>query len=136
MKAPRDRRTPVVCKGQLMPKILVVDDEPIIAVTIADWLDDLGHEVVGPAADVVNALALAEQPLDAAILDISLGQETTLAVASRLTERGVPFAVATGHDHSSINPVFAERILLPKPFGFETFRHVVAQLLQGQGGAG
>lgn len=114
-----------------MPNILVVDDEPIIAVTIADWLDDLGHVVVGPAADVPNALALAEQPLDAAILDISLGRETTRAVALRLAERGVPFAVATGHDAGSIDAAFAQRPLLSKPFGFETFRKVVDRLLRG-----
>ena len=113
-----------------MARILVVDDETIIAVTIADWLDDLGHVVVGPAADVPNALGLAEQPLDAAILDITLGRETTRAVALRLTERGVPFAVATGHDAASIDAAFAQRPLLPKPFGFEKFRQVVDQLLQ------
>jgi CheY-like chemotaxis protein len=118
-----------------MPKILVVDDEPIIAVTIAEWLDDLGHVVVGPAADVPNALRLAEQPLDAAILDISLGRETTRAVALRLAERGVPFAVATGHDAASIDPVFAQRPLLPKPFGFEMFRQVVDRLLRDAGSA-
>jgi CheY-like chemotaxis protein len=117
-------------EGHLMAQILVVDDEPIIAVTVADWLDDLGHSVIGPASSLPAALALAEQPLDAAILDISLGAEKTVAVAQRLIDRGAPFAVATGHDPADIDAVFAKGILLPKPFGFETFRNVVERLLQ------
>ena len=113
-----------------MAQILVVDDETIIAVTVADWLDDLGHSVVGPVADLPAALALAEQPLDAAILDVSLGAATTVSVARRLAERGVPFAVCTGHDSGSIDAVFGQGLLLPKPFGFETFRQAVERLLQ------
>ena len=115
-----------------MAQILVVDDEPIIAMTVADWLADLGHGVVGPASDLAEALALCEAPLDAAILDVSLGAVTTEAVAARLTARGAPFAVASGHDAASLHPAFAPGVPLPKPFGFETFRRVVAQLLPPQ----
>jgi CheY-like chemotaxis protein len=111
-----------------MAQILVVDDEPIIAVTIADWLDDLGHTVVGPVADLSTALALVEQPLDAAILDISLGSDTTVSVARRLTVLGVPFVVASGHDPAMMDAAFANGVFLPKPFGFESFRRVVERV--------
>ncbi len=114
-----------------MAQILVVDDEPIIAMTIADWLDDLGHSVVGPVADLPTALALVEQPLDAAILDISLGMDTTVSVARRLAELGAPFVVATGHDPAMMDPAFATGLFLAKPFGFESFRRVVERLLSG-----
>ena len=112
-----------------MARILVVDDEPIIAMTVGDWLADLGHTVLGPATDLTTALALAEQAVDAVILDISLGAQTTVALARRLAERGIPFAVASGHDATTADPAFAAGLPLPKPFGFETFRHVVERLL-------
>ena len=112
-----------------MAKILVVDDEPLIAMTMADWLSDLGHEVEGPVGDLAQALTLAESTLDAAILDVSLGARTTEALAARLVARGAPFAVVTGHDGADLSPVFAQGRLLPKPFGFETFRRMVEALL-------
>src|SRR4051812_21412253 len=115
-----------------MANILVVDDEPIIAMTMGDWLADLGHSVLGPATDYASALAFAEQALDAAILDISLGTHTTIGVAHRLNERGVPFAVASGHDAQSMDEAFAKGLLIPKPFGFEAFRRVVERMLSLQ----
>ena len=120
-------------EGMDMANILVVDDEPIIAMTMSDWLSDLGHDVIGPAGDLDEALALAlgETALDAAILDVSLGARTTEALAARLRERGVPFAVASGHDAASLSAVFTHGRLLPKPFGFETFRRTVEALLDG-----
>jgi len=113
-----------------MAKILVVDDEPIIAMTMADWLSDLGHEVVGPASDLAEALPLCDGPFDAAVLDVSLGSRTTEEIAARLTERDVPFAVASGHDAGSLHPSFARGLPLPKPFGFEMFRLTVEKLLR------
>lgn len=112
-----------------MARILVVDDEPIIAMTVADWLDDLGHVPLGPAGDLKNAIALAEQSIDAVILDVSLGAETTAELAERLAERGVPFAVASGHDAEGLGAAFARGLPLPKPFLFETLRHAVETLL-------
>jgi CheY-like chemotaxis protein len=112
-----------------MANILVVDDEPIIAMTMSDWLADLGHNVLGPAADCASAAAFAEQDLDAAILDVSLGTQTTTGIARRLVERGVPFAVASGHDAQTMDPAFASGLPMPKPFGFEAFRRVVERML-------
>lgn len=115
-----------------MARFLVVDDEPIIAMTIGDWLADLGHTVLGPAADLATALALAEEDLDGAILDISLGRHTTVSLAVRLIDRGVPFAVASGHAPETINAAFAQGLILSKPFGFESFRCIVERLLQSK----
>lgn len=121
-------------QGLFMASILVVDDEPIIAMTMGDWLADLGHQVLGPATDYAGALAFAEQALDAAILDVSLGAQTTIAIARRLSDRGVPFAVASGHDAQTMDPAFSTGLLLPKPFGFEAFRRIVERLLSPRGG--
>ena len=116
-----------------MAHILVVDDEPLIAIAMAEWLADLGHEVVGPVGDLAAALALAETAIEAAILDISLGPDRTFAVARRLRERGVPYAVASGHDVENLDDAFAGAVRLAKPFGFESFRLAIELLLAKPG---
>ena len=117
-------------KDSRMARFLVVDDEPIIAMMMADWLADLGHTVLGPAADLADALTLAEQDIDAAIIDISLGAETTVALALRLSARGLPFAVVSGHAPEAMNAAFAAGLILSKPFGYESFRGLVERLLR------
>ncbi len=113
-----------------MARILIVDDEPLIAMMAEDWLDELGHAAVGPAHDLNSALALADGDLDAAILDLTLGGEESYPVATRLRELGVPFAFATGHGRDYLKPDFRDAPQLPKPFEFETFRLIVEALTQ------
>ncbi len=84
-----------------MSRILVVDDEPMISMLLADWLDELGHETLGPSHDAASALALIEaSPPDAAIVDVSLGAESGYRVAECLAKRNIPFVFATGHTKS------------------------------------
>ena len=113
-----------------MARILIVDDEPLIAMLAQDWLEDLGHETIGPAHDLKTALALAEQPMDAAILDVTLGADNSYEVARQLRAMDIPFAFATGHAPGRVGGEFASALTLPKPFSFETFRGVVAELVQ------
>ncbi len=113
-----------------MSRILIVDDEPLIAMLAQDWLDDLGHQTIGPAYDLSTALNLANESLDAAILDLSLGRDKSYDVARRLRGRGIPFAFATGHAPEAPGSEFEDALTLPKPFSFETFRSVVAELVR------
>lgn len=113
-----------------MPRILVLDDEPLIALLVEGWLDELGCEVVGPAGTVEAGLELAESGgLDAAILDVKLGDGNSYAVARFLMERGVPFAFATGKGDLGDEPEFDNPLLLMKPFDFEGVKGVVQKLL-------
>ena len=83
-------------------KILVVEDEYLIAADLAATLEDVGVAVVGPAGSVAQALELVEDAggeLDAAVLDVNLGGERVYPVADALAARGVPFVFATGYDH-------------------------------------
>jgi CheY-like chemotaxis protein len=123
-----------VGEAKFMARILVIDDEPLIAMAVSDWLADLGHEVVGPAVDLASALALVEQPIDAAILDVTLGKDDSTPVAQRLIDKRIPFAVASGHEVQTLKEPFASGLALPKPFGFENFRQVVEQLVVGKRG--
>lgn len=107
--------------------ILVVDDEPIIAMMVCDWLEEMGCAVVGPVANVASALALLTRaPVDGAILDVTLGSENCYAIAEVLSQRTVPFAFATGHGADSIDAKFVGTPILAKPYGFDDVRRIVS----------
>jgi DNA-binding response OmpR family regulator len=113
-----------------VPRILVVDDEPLISMLVEDWLDELGCEVVGPARTVADGLALADgTELDGAILDVNLGGHNCYPLANALRARGVPLAFATGDAGLDEGEGFKNPILLPKPFDFEAVKSTVAALL-------
>ncbi len=79
-------------------RILVVEDEAIIAGMIEDMLSELGAIVVGPAGTLAKAIELAgNEPIDAAMLDVNIRSERVDTVAKALRGRGVPFVLATGY---------------------------------------
>lgn len=84
-------------------RILVVEDEPLLAMLLEESLAELGHEIAGSAATVEQALDTLEsgsegQNVEFGVLDFSLGHDTTaLPVALRLRERGIPFMYMSGH---------------------------------------
>jgi CheY-like chemotaxis protein len=79
-------------------RVLVVEDEPVVAMCLEDILGTLGCITVGPASRLAEGLALAQRGgLDAAILDINLGGERSTAIAEVLRSGGVPFAFASGY---------------------------------------
>ena len=88
-----------------------------VAMLLEDMLQDLGYEVVGPAARLAAALALAEgEALDGAILDVNLAGEPSYPVAEALGRRGVPFLFLTGYGSAGVEPAFRDRPVLQKPF--------------------
>jgi CheY-like chemotaxis protein len=79
-------------------RVLVVEDEPVVAMCLEDILEGLGCITIGPASRLTEGLALAEAGgLDAAILDINLGGERSNAIAETLLGQAVPFAFASGY---------------------------------------
>ena len=79
-------------------RILVVEDESVVAFMLRELLTDRGVQVIGPAATVAAALELAESAeLDAALLDVNLNGERSLPVAQALNRRGIPYVLATGY---------------------------------------
>ena len=99
-------------------RVLVVEDEALVAMLIEDMLIDLGYDVIGPAANCAQALAILEKqgPPDAAILDVNLGGESVYPVAEALKERNVPFLFSTGYGDSAILDRFQQIEKLSKPF--------------------
>jgi DNA-binding response OmpR family regulator len=81
-------------------KILVVEDEAIVAMDLAQILEDAGATVLGPALSLDQADALADaEEIAAAILDVRLGRQNVFSVAGKLAARGVPLIFHTGHGH-------------------------------------
>ena len=98
-------------------RVLVVEDEALVAMLVEDALLDAGASVIGPAATVAEALALLERETpDAAVLDLNLAGETSTPVADALAARGVPFVVATGYGADGLPPGHASVPVLAKPY--------------------
>jgi CheY-like chemotaxis protein len=98
-------------------RLLVAEDDYMIAGELADALRDLGAEIVGPAQSLERALALAQDvsELDGAILDINLRNEHVYPVVDLLQPRGIPVVFATGYDQSAIPHRYAAIPRLQKP---------------------
>jgi CheY-like chemotaxis protein len=112
------------------PSILVVDDEPLIAMLIADWLGELGCKVVGPVSRVSEALSHIEATaLDAVLLDVTLGAGDSFSVAELARGKGIPIAFLTGRTAADLPEQFRNAHLLAKPFEFERFERLIAELL-------
>lgn len=97
-------------------RILVVEDEALVALAVAEAINELGFSVVGPFSNVTSAMPAIEQSdADAAILDVNLGGELVYPLAEMLTMRGVPFVFVTGYGAESIDRQFSHVPILQKP---------------------
>lgn len=98
-------------------KVLVVEDEALVAMLVEDALLDAGFQVLGPAATVEEALSLlnGERP-DAVVLGLNLAGETSTPVADLLASRGIPYVIATGYGASGLPPGHQQAMVLAKPY--------------------
>lgn len=112
-------------------RVLVVEDEPLIAMEFAEVLEDAGFEIVGPASSAGEALALLEQSgCDAAVLDVNLGGETSESVARALVETGASFVVVSGYVREQLPPVLRDAPLIGKPLRPEALVAEVTRCLR------
>lgn len=110
-------------------RLLVVEDEALVAMLIEDLLRDLGCTVIGPVGSVVRALdLLRREALDGALLDVNLGDgEWSYPVADALAARGVPFVFLTGYGQGDVNPRHAATGVLQKPLAPATLARVLGE---------
>lgn len=102
-------------------RILLVEDEALIALDEEQLLSSAGFEVVGPMPSVASALKSIEQRLpDGAVLDITLGDTTIFPVADALAGCGIPFLIVTGHSREVLPLRFRDRPRVAKPYLPET----------------
>jgi len=98
-------------------RVLIVEDEYFLADDMAQALEKLGAQVVGPVQTTDKALAvLTDEPVDAAVLDINLKGETVFPLADALRDKGVPFVFATGYDAHSVPDAYRDVPRWEKPF--------------------
>ncbi|MEO9190720.1 MAG: response regulator [Acetobacteraceae bacterium] len=99
-------------------RILVVEDESIIAMLLEDMLEGFGCAVVGPIAGIEAAIAEVRQDrLDGVLLDMNVHGESTVPVAEELAGRAIPFLLVTGYgDRDNDPPVIRAAPRLKKPF--------------------
>ncbi|MGE5563477.1 MAG: response regulator [Bacillota bacterium] len=116
-------------------RVLVVEDEAIIALAIEDMLIELGCQIVGPALSVDAAARLASgEALDAAVLDINLRGETSRPVAEILRGRDVPFCFSTGYESADVPDGFESVPLLRKPYTSDSLGAMLRMLLSAERG--
>jgi CheY-like chemotaxis protein len=114
-------------------RILVVEDEALIAGQIESLLVAQGCLVSGPVPGLDGALALARsEPLDAAILDVNLSGSQSEAVADALHERAIPLIVLTGYADSGLSAAFHGAPVVAKPFDEEALLNILAHEISGR----
>ena len=110
-------------------RLLVVEDDPVIAMVIEDILRDMGHEVFINLTLAHALLELETHEVDAVLLDMHLRGESARPMVLALVERKLPFAVLSGSDQSALQREFPQIRLLPKPFGKAQLERAVRELL-------
>jgi len=98
-------------------RILLIEDECLIAMMVEDILTDLGCEVIGPATCIEEALTIVRtETFDAAIVDVNLNGQKSFPVADALAARGVPWIFSTGHDKKPLKDLYPNSMVVRKPF--------------------
>ena len=114
--------------------VLLVEDETMIRMMIADMVEELGHRVAAEAGDIRSATELARTAtFDLAILDVNLQGVMSFPVAEILTARQIPFIVASGYGSNVNSDRHGQHLVLQKPFTIDTLHSAIAQTMQAQG---
>ena len=112
-------------------RVLLVEDEPLVSMMLADMLSAFGHKVDGPYSRFSDAmLAAKSNNLQAGILDVNLGGEKTYAVADILANRKIPFAFVTGYGPDTIVSEFSHAPVLQKPIEAAKLHALLQQIVR------
>ena len=110
--------------------ILIVEDEPLIAMMLEDFLESMGHRISGTCDTVGQALEEAERGgFDLAILDVNLKGESVWPVATALRQKGTPFVLASGGHVEPPPPEFKNAPMIEKPFTIDRVTPVIEAAL-------
>lgn len=101
-------------------RILIVEDNPYIAIALEEMLSEQGLVIAGVAGALDDALLLAASAsLDIALLDVNIGDRRIDPVAEALVARGKPFVFTTGYGRAGLPEAFLDRPVVEKPFSIE-----------------
>lgn len=112
-------------------RVLVVEDESLVAMLLETILEDMGCTPVGPASTVEEGLAMAEdpEPLDAALLDVNVAGQQVFPIADALTARGVPFVFSTGYGQGGLPDAWRGHPTVQKPFTEASMREALMKAM-------
>ena len=119
-------RGPASLKGA---KVLIVEDAVLLALELETGLSEAGAAVIGPAYELEEAMALLDQPIDAAVLDANLNGHSVAPVAEALHQRQIPFVFATGYGETGGAPFGYNAPVIRKPYDVTQVSAAVAELL-------
>ena len=115
-------------------RVLIVEDETLVALLLEDMLADIGCTVIGSASTVNGALETLRQTAPGAVvLDINLGGEKSYPVAEALAQSGVPFVFATGYGDDRLKDPWQQRPVIQKPFGQDQLKQALATAVKAAG---
>lgn len=98
-------------------RVLLVEDESLVALMIEDMIEDIGAVGIGTASTIDEALATLQSARpDIAVLDINVGGNTVFPVCERLAELGIPFVFSTGYGQHGVPPQWSASPVLQKPY--------------------
>lgn len=111
-------------------RILILEDETIIAMSLEDMVTDFGCKVVGTFARVADAVARIKiGDIDCALLDVNLHGETSYPAADALAAQNVPFLFLTGYGKSGLEVAYRDRPALSKPFDETVLQRALSSLI-------
>ncbi|WP_230974864.1 response regulator [Brevundimonas vitis] len=112
-------------------RVLVVEDESLVAMLLETILEDMGCTPVGPASSVAEGLTMAadEPELDAALLDVNVAGSQVFPVAAALTARGVPFVFSTGYGEGGLPDEWRGHATVQKPFTEAAIRQALMKAM-------
>lgn len=112
-------------------RVLLVENQMIVAMQIEDMLRAAGCDVVGPVDTLQAAITLAhEEALDAVVLDVNLDGEKVYPAAEELQARGIPFILATGYGESTLPEKWRDQPRLSKPFRREQLEQLLSSVVR------
>jgi|ERR1043165_9911635 CheY-like chemotaxis protein len=108
-------------------RVLLVEDEGLVAMSVEDMLSELGCTVAAQASSLPEALERAKTGgFEVAVLDVSLNGKQVFPVAELLSEHGIPFAFASGYGRAGLPDGFRNRPVVSKPFQIEELSAALA----------
>jgi CheY-like chemotaxis protein len=112
-------------------RVLVVEDEMVVAMLVEDMIADLGYELAGVVSRLDDAMKLAgSDGFDVAVLDVHVNGRLIFPFADALAARHIPFMFATGYGERGIPPQHAKYPVLQKPFRTEDLKRALSKLLE------
>ena len=112
--------------------VLLVEDEVMIRMMVADMLEELGYTIAAEAGDIDEGVRLVQATdFDIAILDVNVNGKVITPVAEAVQMSGKPFVFATGYGAQGLPEKFRDRPTLQKPFQIETLARTIVTVLKG-----